>query len=116
MNVKWTKRFWAFAGAAFLSFSASAAEAQSPAPIWTGFYIGVHGGGGWGETSDEGIELGGGLGGLHGGYQWQSGAFVLRAEGDVSFGGGVEYKFWKYASARLDVSHYKFEDDFERKF
>ena len=77
MNVKWTKRFWAFAGAAFVSFSASAAEAQSPAPIWTGLYIGAHGGGGWGETGDEGIELGGGLGGLHGGYQWQSGAFVL---------------------------------------
>ena len=33
-----------------------------------------------------------------------------------TIGGGVENKFWKYASARLDVSHYKFEDDFELKF
>ena len=33
-----------------------------------------------------------------------------------AIGGGVEYKFWKYASAGLDVSHYKFEDDFELKF
>ncbi|MCH9806476.1 MAG: outer membrane beta-barrel protein [Alphaproteobacteria bacterium] len=66
---------------------ATPATAQTPAPIWTGLYIGAHGGGGWGETGGEdAIDLSGGLGGLHGGYQWQSGNFLIGAEGDIAFG------------------------------
>jgi outer membrane immunogenic protein len=63
---------------------------------WTGFYIGVQGGGGWG-TSDEtyfnapntatfvgtqSYDTSGGFAGGVVGYNWQSGAFVFGIEGD----------------------------------
>jgi outer membrane immunogenic protein len=79
--------------AAIVSFAAFSlpATAQSPnvslAPIWTGLYLGAHGGGGWGETGgNDAIDLQGAVGGFHGGYQWQSGNLVVGAEGDISFG------------------------------
>ncbi|MDX2258918.1 MAG: outer membrane beta-barrel protein [Hyphomicrobiaceae bacterium] len=67
------------------------ARADSLPPIWTGLFIGAHGGAGWGEADrdigiiDE-IDLGGGLGGLSAGYLWQSGAWVFGAEGEASWG------------------------------
>ena len=90
MIARLTKRLQVFACWALLSFSAGVAQAQSPAPIWTGSHLGVHGGGAWvdveSEQEDGGFSASGGLGGLYGGYQWQSGNWVLGAEGDVSFG------------------------------
>ena len=69
---------------------------------WSGFYIGGHGGYGWGQDAStdindpffagkiSGFTLGGfdpkgALGGVHGGANWQSGAIVAGLEGDLSF-------------------------------
>lgn len=76
------------------------APAYIPPPVynWSGFYIGVHGGGGWSRIEglyDNGgnpgpIDLGqfregfGILGG-HAGLNWQTGMFVLGVEGDGTY-------------------------------
>jgi outer membrane immunogenic protein len=56
---------------------------------WTGFYLGVNGGGGWGHSGwrDEstGINLSGGLVGGTAGYNWQAGRAVVGLEGDVDW-------------------------------
>lgn len=61
---------------------------------WTGFYIGVNGGGGWGRsqfdfpaagTTTGSFDTSGGLVGGTAGYNWQTGAFVLGIEGDVDW-------------------------------
>lgn len=66
-------------------------EAAMPT-IWTGLYLGAHGGYGWGKTNANHADLGnvdtsGGLGGLHLGYNWQSGQAVFGVEGDLSASG-----------------------------
>jgi outer membrane immunogenic protein len=60
---------------------------------WAGFYVGAHGGYGWGETSIsfEGVDIlsidvDGGLGGVHAGYNMQSGMWVYGVEADISGG------------------------------
>lgn len=55
------------------------------APIWSGLYGGVHGGGGWGEfdTSIGGADLSGALLGAHVGYLLRSGALVAGLEFDA---------------------------------
>ena len=62
---------------------------MSPTPIaynWSGFYIGAHGGYGFGDGAfDDGIVIGGQIG-----VNWQWNSFVLGVEGDgswVDFGG-----------------------------
>lgn len=91
--------------AALLVLSASTALAADltyePAPVaapievfnWTGFYVGVHGGYGWGSTQDVsnpnayGQNMDGWFGGAQAGYNYQfSNNVVLGAEADVSFG------------------------------
>lgn len=72
-----------------------------PAPVvvapeafnWTGFYVGVHGGYGWGHTQDthnpnaSGQTLTGGFGGAQIGYNWQlQNNVVLGLEADVAAG------------------------------
>jgi outer membrane immunogenic protein len=56
----------------------------SPMPIafnWSGFYIGGHGGWGFGSgVFDDGFQIGGQVG-----VNWQWNSFVLGAEGDGSF-------------------------------
>jgi outer membrane immunogenic protein len=57
---------------------------------WTGFYVGVNGGGGFGHstwTSTGGFDLSGGLVGGTAGYNWQTGQFVLGVEGDLDWSG-----------------------------
>jgi outer membrane immunogenic protein len=55
---------------------------------WTGFYIGVNGGGGWGRdrfsttTGAVDVNTSGGLAGGQVGYNWQTGAWVLGLEAD----------------------------------
>jgi len=54
---------------------------------WTGFYIGINGGGGWG-TSDiggSGFDTAGGLVGGTLGYNWQMGQGVFGLEGDFDW-------------------------------
>jgi outer membrane immunogenic protein len=69
------------------------APAVIPAPIynWTGFYIGVNGGGGWGETrwdfvgrvSNADHNVSGGMAGGQIGYNWQFGeSWVAGVEAD----------------------------------
>jgi outer membrane immunogenic protein len=57
--------------------------------IWAGAYVGAHGGMGWGKTDIRDVDAGniptrGGLAGLHAGYNWQNGAYVIGLEGDIS--------------------------------
>jgi outer membrane immunogenic protein len=95
------------AGAAVLVASMAANAADLPRPLpnpvmptkapayveppfsWSGFYIGVNGGGGWGSswsdlTSDH-THTSGGLAGGTIGYNAQFGSFVLGLEGDMDW-------------------------------
>jgi outer membrane immunogenic protein len=86
----------------------------APTAIWSGLYVGGHLGGLWNDAGDssawkrhcyegcsdwkeldyvsfskeDDLTL---LGGVHIGYNWQSGARVFGVEGDVSFADGVDY-------------------------
>ena len=92
--------------AALLVLSASTALAADltyePAPVaapievfnWTGFYVGVHGGYGWGHTQDVsnpdayGRTITGGFGGAQIGYNYQfANNVVLGAEADIAYSG-----------------------------
>lgn len=62
--------------------------AYDSAPIWTGFYAGVHAGFGLLDTQDT-LGLGGNnmrtpLGGVHAGYNHQFGSFVFGLEADAT--------------------------------
>ncbi|WP_411035864.1 outer membrane protein [Shinella sp. BYT-45] len=67
-------------------------EEAAPAINWSGFYVGVHGGGG--RTSVDAAYVpngpaaslsgGGALGGVQAGYNWQLDQFVVGVEGDIS--------------------------------
>jgi outer membrane immunogenic protein len=57
---------------------------------WTGFYLGINGGGGWGRSEWDGVDrfdISGGLIGGTIGYNWQFGHFVIGAEGDIDWSG-----------------------------
>jgi outer membrane immunogenic protein len=66
----------------------------APAPYvapyynWTGFYIGISGGGAWGNSNwinTGDFDLSGGLVGGTIGYNWQTGPWVFGIEGDLSW-------------------------------
>src|SRR6516164_2055703 len=55
---------------------------------WTGFYLGINGGGGWGSSQWDGVGQFGLSGGFIGGtigYNWQILRFLIGAEGDVEW-------------------------------
>lgn len=55
---------------------------------WTGFYLGINGGYGWGHStwdSTGGFDLSGGLLGATAGYNWQTSNWVFGLEGDVDW-------------------------------
>ncbi|HXT58911.1 MAG TPA: outer membrane protein [Pirellulales bacterium] len=55
---------------------------------WTGFYLGINGGGGWGTGNWDSIgshDVSGGLVGGTIGYNWQTGPWVLGLEGDIDW-------------------------------
>ncbi len=77
--------------------AASAADMAVKAPVykappvilsdWAGFYIGLNGGGGWGDDKFDvvpahNLTTSGGLFGGHAGYNWQFGSIVAGVEGD----------------------------------
>jgi len=80
---------------------ASAADLSRPPPItkapafvppyynWTGFYVGINGGGGWGTSNWNPVpgsfNTSGGLVGGTIGYNWQVGQFVWGLEGDADW-------------------------------
>jgi outer membrane immunogenic protein len=89
-------------GLAMLAASASAADLprrygppvqQQPAFVapmynWTGFYLGINGGGAWGESSwssTGSFDVSGALIGGTIGYNWQNGPWVLGLEGDIDW-------------------------------
>jgi outer membrane immunogenic protein len=81
------------AGAADLAVKAPVYTKAPPVFIsdWAGFYLGVHGGYGWGDSTltalNDGDRFGnkpkGGLVGAHGGYNWQFGSVVTGLELDI---------------------------------
>jgi outer membrane immunogenic protein len=77
------------AGAADLAVKAPVYKAPPPPVIlsdWAGFYLGINGGGGWGDTTVNGspnLKQTGGLIGGHAGYNWQFGQVVIGVEGDA---------------------------------
>ena len=81
------------AGAADLSVAPLYRKAPPPAPIpysWTGAYLGLNGGGGWGhsnwDTSGTHIGTSGGLVGGTAGYNYQfNNNVVLGVEGDIDW-------------------------------
>ena len=96
--------FFALVGLAALTGTAAAADLPprpAPAPYykapvevpvynWTGFYIGINGGGGFGHSawdSTGGFNTSGGLVGGTVGYNYQFGQVVAGIEGDVDWSG-----------------------------
>ncbi len=66
------------------------APAYAPAFSWTGFCVGVNGGGGWGRSawdSTGSFDVSGGLVGGTVGYNYQTGWAVLGVEGDIDWSG-----------------------------
>ena len=59
-----------------------------PAFTWSGFYIGLNGGYGWGTStwdSTGSFDVSGGLVGGTIGYNWQVGTWVFGLEGDIDW-------------------------------
>jgi outer membrane immunogenic protein len=66
------------------------APMYNPAFSWTGFYLGLNGGGGWGSSTWDragDLNLSGGVIGGTAGFNWQMNQFVLGVEGDVDWSG-----------------------------
>src|SRR5438067_3600060 len=66
------------------------APAYAPLYNWSGFYLGINGGGGWGRSTwdrADTFNLSGGMVGGTAGYNWQMGQVVLGLEGDIDWSG-----------------------------
>jgi len=64
------------------------APVMAPAYSWTGFYIGINGGGGFGRSAWDntgGFDISGGLVGGTIGYNYQFGQAVVGLEGDIDW-------------------------------
>ena len=84
---------------AFAGTSATAADLPRYQPVapmynpiynWTGFYVGINGGGAWGNSQWDGLnkfDVSGGMIGGTIGYNWQVGQIVVGAEGDIDWSG-----------------------------
>jgi len=95
------RAFFALVGLVALTATAAAADLSRPAPqpyykapvvvpaySWTGFYIGLNGGGGFGRSawdSTGGFNTSGGLVGGTVGYNYQFGQAVVGIEGDIDW-------------------------------
>jgi outer membrane immunogenic protein len=100
MEVETMKRVFV-AGAALLALASSAVAADLPAPqpyykgpaylpppLWSGFYLGVNGGGAFGNSTWDtagSINTSGGLVGGTIGYNYQINRFVIGVEGDIDW-------------------------------
>lgn len=78
------------AGAADLSVAPlyKAPPLAAPANNWSGFYLGINGGGGWGRSawdSADNFDLSGGVVGGTAGVNWQAGPTVFGIESDVDW-------------------------------
>lgn len=81
----------AFAADLSLAPLYKAPPAPAPAYNWSGFYAGLNGGGGWGNSwwsaNSTGFPLAGGVAGGTAGYNWQTGNIVFGVEGDLDWSG-----------------------------
>jgi outer membrane immunogenic protein len=71
-------------------FGGLPAAANPLAPIWTGAYIGVHGGANWADIDVNTLgsfDTAAATGGLHAGYNIGLGGLVVGVEGDASYNG-----------------------------
>ena len=78
------------AGAADLPPYYQPGPAYNPLYTWTGFYVGINGGGGWGSSQWDAVnsfDVSGGLIGGTVGYNWQFGQVVIGAEADIDWSG-----------------------------
>src|SRR5262245_58800314 len=67
-----------------------AAVYYNPIDYWSGFYLGINGGGGWGRSQWDGVDkfdVSGGLLGGTIGYNWQWNQAVVGIEGDIAWSG-----------------------------
>ena len=95
------RMFFVLASLAALTGSAAAADLARPAPqqyykapvaplvySWTGFYLGINGGGGFGRSAWDttgGFDISGGVVGGTLGYNYQVGQAVFGVEGDIDW-------------------------------
>jgi outer membrane immunogenic protein len=75
----------------------------APAPVgaysWAGPYIGANIGYQWGTTTNNPTKPSGILGGLQGGYNWQSGQFVFGGELDIQLSAANDtFAPWKFSN------------------
>ncbi len=107
----------AAANAADLAVKAPVYKAPPPVIVsdWAGFYIGINGGGGWGESKDNAgfsLKTSGGLIGGQAGYNWQYGPVVTGVEVDFdgadidkTVTGGGKLKIDELATARARLGY-----------
>jgi len=96
-----------------LAVAASAAVAadlpRGPAPYyspppalgynWGGFYLGGNLGYEWGKVTNISINPSGLMGGVQGGYNWQTGAVVFGVETDIQLSGADDtFAAWKFSN------------------
>ena len=65
-----------------------AAPVYTTVNAWSGFYVGINGGGDWGHSrwsSTNGFDLNGGMVGATAGYNWQYFQWVFGLEGDIDW-------------------------------
>jgi outer membrane immunogenic protein len=96
-------------GAALAANAATAADLPHPsyytatAPLsaysWTGAYLGGNLGYEWGTTSNNPTRPSGVAGGVQGGYNWQTGQFVLGGEADIELSNANDiFAPWKFSN------------------
>lgn len=72
---------------------------QPLANSWAGAYLGGNLGYGWGDITNNPASPSGLLGGIQGGYNWQSGAVVFGVEGDIQLNGADDtFAAWKFSN------------------
>jgi outer membrane immunogenic protein len=79
------------------------APAYAPASMqsysWLGPYLGINIGHLWGETTNNPTRPSGFTGGIQGGYNWQTGAFVFGGETDVQLSNADDtFAAWKFTN------------------
>lgn len=90
-----------------IAVTSGEASAQSPlAPIWTGAYVGVHGGGSWGSIDFDNIGASvsdAWTGGGHAGFNLGFGSFIAGIEADINYdGSNGGYRFADGSGGTLD--------------
>jgi outer membrane immunogenic protein len=100
----------AFAADAIVYEEPVAAPVETTFFSWTGGYVGLHAGYAWGGENDnqsdlifiptissaDRFDVDGFIGGVHAGYNWQSGNFVFGVEGDIDYAnveGGTDFNY-----------------------